>query len=245
VATTELPDIEPGDLPGSPQAPAAPRQDDEGVEEGIGDGLHQALYSIDFQLEYGSPFDAKVEIEQALLRYPGNAELARRLSIVDARLDRRPPHAEQGSPGLLAFPAVLDAAAAPPQATDEANDDTGAFSKVRTAEEIYGAFKDEVERLVGLDDPDTSYNLGIGYREMGLIEPAIEEFKKAMRDPRRRLECCSMIAMCEEARGDFAAAMEWLRRGIGDRGFAPTDSAGMKRELALLMERAEEDGAGG
>jgi tetratricopeptide (TPR) repeat protein len=147
------------------------------------------------------------------------------------------------APGLLAFQAVLDPAAAAPLATDETNDDTGAFAKVRTAEEIYGAFRGEVERLVGPDDFDTSYNLGIGYREMGLIGPAIEEFRKAMRDPRRRLECCSMIAMCEEARGDAAAAMEWLRRGAEDGGPHAPGGDAVVREMALLLERAKGGGA--
>jgi tetratricopeptide (TPR) repeat protein len=260
VATAELPDFEPGDFAdgrgGGPPAPPPPGQggqDDGAVEEGAGDGLHQALYSIDFQLDYGSPIDAKAEAERALLRYPGDGELLGRLSAADEKLAGRPHRAERagqpeqagqaeraepGAPGLLAFPAVLDPSAAAPQATDETNDDTGAFAKVHTADEIYHAFKDEVAQLVGQEDYDTCYNLGIGYREMGLIGPAIEEFKKAMRDPWRRLECCSMIAMCEEARGDAGAAMEWLRKGIEDKGFPATDSAGMRRELALLVERA-------
>jgi hypothetical protein len=77
---------------------------------------------------------------------------------------------------------------------------------------------------------------------MGLIGPAVGEFGKAMRDPRRRREGCSMIAMCEEDRGADAAAMEWLKRGIEDRDFPPSDSADLRREMEALMERA---GGGG
>jgi tetratricopeptide (TPR) repeat protein len=209
----------------------------ESADPGMGDaddGLRQALCSVDFQMGYGSPCDAKAEIERALAVYPDSDDLKARLFDVEGKLGRRAADRVIGAP--LGISGILDVQA--PQAVDETNDDTGAFEKVRSAEDIYEAFKDRVAQQVGQDDYDTSYNLGIGYKEMGLPGPAIEEFKKAMRDPRRRIECCSMIAMCEEARGDLAAAMEWLRKGIDDRDFPPPDSAGMQRELALLAERA-------
>ena len=67
-----------------------------------------------------------------------------------------------------------------------------------------------------------------------LIEPAIEEFKVAMGDPERTLECCSMLSICEQARGDLNSAVEWLRKGVLAPGFPPEDSIGLRYDLAEI-----------
>jgi len=66
---------------------------------------------------------------------------------------------------------------------------------------------------------------------LGMLDPAIEEFKKAMRDPERTLECCSMLSICEQARGDLAAAVSWLQQGILAPGFPPEDCVGLRYDL--------------
>jgi len=238
VKTSDLPEIELGDIMVDAPPKTAVSVPDLALPvlggESPDDALRQAIYSIDFQLDYGSPYNAKVEIEQALVRFPGNAELLGRLATAEEKLAKKGPTALQDAPGLLAIADVLEKVS---EATDEVNDDTGSFGRARTAEEIYDAFKDEVAKQVGHADYDTCYNLGIGYMEMGLLEPAIDEFKKAMHDPSRRLDCCSMLAMCEEGRGNLGAAVEWLKKGIEDKQFPPSDSAGMRGELEALMGR--------
>jgi tetratricopeptide (TPR) repeat protein len=78
---------------------------------------------------------------------------------------------------------------------------------------------------------------------MMLLEPAIEEFKHAMRDPERTLECCSMLAICEQSQGNLEAAVDWLRQGIEAPGFPPEDAIGLRYDLGNLfkaMDRPEE-----
>jgi len=67
-----------------------------------------------------------------------------------------------------------------------------------------------------------------------LIEPSIEEFKIAMGDPERTLECCSMLSICEQARGDLDAAVAWLQQGVLAPGFPPEDSIGLRYDLAEI-----------
>src|SRR5262249_36137488 len=57
-------------------------------------------------------------------------------------------------------------------------------------EDILSDFKKGVEKQLGSEDYDTRYNLGIAYKEMGLIDEAIAEFQIAAKDPKRFLECC-------------------------------------------------------
>jgi tetratricopeptide (TPR) repeat protein len=107
--------------------------------------------------------------------------------------------------------------------------------KIQSVDELFNAFREGVEQQVKGDDYDTHYNLGIAYKEMMLLEPAIEEFKKAMRDPERTLECCSMLAICEHAQNNVAAAADWLRQGIDAPGFPPEDALGLHYDLGVLL----------
>ena len=102
---------------------------------------------------------------------------------------------------------------------EEMHDATNVVEKIQSVDELFNAFREGVEQQVKGDDYDTHYNLGIAYKEMMLLEPAMEEFKKAMRDPERTLECCSMLSICETAQGNLDAAAEWLRQGIDAPGF--------------------------
>ena len=117
---------------------------------------------------------------------------------------------------------------------EEMHDTTSMVEKVQTVDELFSAFREGVEKQVQGDDYDTHYNLGIAYKEMQLIEPSIEEFRIAMGDPERTLECCSMLSICEQARGDLDAAVEWLRKGILAPGFPPEDSIGLRYDLAEI-----------
>ena len=114
------------------------------------------------------------------------------------------------------------------------HDATHVVEKIQSVDELFSAFREGVEKQVKVDDYDTHYNLGIAYKEMMLIDPAIEEFKIAMGDPERTLECCSMLSICEQARGDLAAAVSWLQQGILAPGFPPEDCVGLRYDLGEI-----------
>jgi tetratricopeptide (TPR) repeat protein len=115
------------------------------------------------------------------------------------------------------------------------HDATNVVEKVQSVDELFAAFREGVENQVRGDDYDTHYNLGIAYKEMMLMEPAMEEFKKAMADPERTLECCSMLSICEMEQGNLDSAAEWLRQGIHAPGFPPEDSVGLRYDLGELL----------
>jgi tetratricopeptide (TPR) repeat protein len=56
-----------------------------------------------------------------------------------------------------------------------------------------------------------------------------------MGDPERTLECCSMLSICEQARGDLERAVAWLKQGIEAPGFPPEDSIGLQYDLAEIL----------
>ena len=224
-------------IPGIPSTPIKPSASIP-PQEKISEALQQALSSIDFLLDYGSPEEAKMEIDRALTINKNNSELLTRLKTAEEKLNKLKSKIDVNdtSQDSSSFDLsdMLDLSFG---SQDEMHDNTKVTEKIQTAEELFNAFRDEVAEKVSGDDYDTHYNLGIAYKEMMLADPAIEAFKKAMADPERTLECCSMLALCEEIKGDMIAAMQWLKKGIVDPGFPPMDSVGLRYDLAKLLER--------
>lgn len=214
--------------------------------------LASLLSDIDFQLDYGSAEEAKIELENALNRWPEHPELRERMERAEQRLRQlghqaRPAAAAEDqdfSHTFFDLTDVLGGALGESEGEgEEMHDATNVVEKIQSVEELFSAFRDGVEQQVRGDDFDTHYNLGIAYKEMMLIEPAMEEFKKAMRDPERTLECCSMLSICEQSQGNLEAAVAWLHQGIEAPGFPPEDAIGLQYDLGeilLQMGRPEE-----
>jgi tetratricopeptide (TPR) repeat protein len=61
---------------------------------------------------------------------------------------------------------------------------------------VFREFKRGVQRTVSQGDYETHYDLGIAYREMGLLEDAAGEFQLAMESPTRKMDCLHMLGLC-------------------------------------------------
>jgi len=210
---------------------------------GAGEDLDLAgvLSDIDFQLDYGSPEEAMIEVDNALAAHPGHPELARRKELAEAALRRlghevraEAPKETDFAPSFFDLTDVLGDALLDSGDGEEMHDATRVVEKIQSVDELFNAFREGVEQQVKLDDYDTHYQLGIAYKEMQLLDPAIEEFKSAMRDPERTLECCSMLAICEQSQGNLEAAAQWLKQGIEAPGFPPEDAIGLRYDLGTL-----------
>ncbi|MBP1625896.1 MAG: tetratricopeptide repeat protein [Holophagaceae bacterium] len=257
-----VPDLEPQDVPVEMPVPEVEPLElepleflkgrelpvpEEPVSAEVDEELASSLSDIDFQLDYGSPEEAKLEIEACLVRYPRHPELLNRLEVAENSLRRlgreakpqaKPLEESDFANAFFDLTDVLGDGLIDTGEGEEMHDATHVVEKIQSVDELFNAFREGVEQQVKGDDYDTHYNLGIAYKEMMLIEPAMEEFKKAMRDPERTLECCSMLSICEQAQGNLDAAVVWLRQGIESPGFPPEDSIGLRYDLGetLLLQ---------
>ena len=84
--------------------------------------------------------------------------------------------------------------------------------------DIFKEFKKGVDKQLGKEDYDTRYNLGIAYKEMGLIDEAIAEFQLAAKDEARLLECSSMLGHLLPREGHAQAGHEVVREGAQGAG---------------------------
>ena len=114
----------------------------------------------------------------------------------------------------------------------------------QSLEEIFKEFKKGVEQQLDSEDYDTHYNLGIAYKEMGLIDEAIGEFQLASKDPKRAVECASMLGLCFLEKGMPQLAIKWYRKGLEMPEISEEEHIGLLYDLGSAhMEVGDTDNA--
>jgi len=71
-----------------------------------------------------------------------------------------------------------------------------------------------LEKPVDEDDSDTHYDLGLAYKEMGLLDEAVKEFEKVIRVPQREVQCRVMIGLCYRDLGNASEAIHQFKQGL-------------------------------
>lgn len=102
--------------------------------------------------------------------------------------------------------------------------------------DIFSEFREGVQRELGDEDHETHYNLGIAYLEMGLLDEAAEEFAIASQDPKRLMDCLTMIGLCRIQKGEFQKALEALEKGLAVEGRTDAEYIGVRYEIAKASE---------
>jgi tetratricopeptide (TPR) repeat protein len=106
----------------------------------------------------------------------------------------------------------------------------------REFHEILEQFKRGIDQNLDSDDYEAHYDLGVAFKEMGLLDEAIGEFQKALRSPEGRLRTSEALGMAFFEKGQFAVCESILRRAI-DGTPGPDDA---KIGLLYWMGRAAE-----
>ena len=111
-------------------------------------------------------------------------------------------------------------------------------------------FRDEL----GLEDNETEqqsdfetpYQLGIAYKEMGLMEEAIRQFQEAVKlvsptdGTKRFFHCCNLLGHCFMEKGMPNIALMWYRRGLETEGLNEEELQGLRYEIANAYEAGGE-----
>jgi tetratricopeptide (TPR) repeat protein len=211
----------------------APEIDDEialaesdGAPDSIADDL--ADLDIDDEMEVEAPIEDAAEdsedgTEDASIEAVAEGASAEVESAVEPPLED-PPGASDAEPEPLSVDEPAAASAEPAPAfgdgfdlaaeLSDAFDDATAGSSFSgdSADDgftaVFEAFKQGVSETVSEGDHDTHYDLGIAYKEMGLLDDAIQEFRVAMQSPNRRAECLHMVGLCALEAGQPQLAVE-------------------------------------
>lgn len=84
-------------------------------------------------------------------------------------------------------------------------------------------------------DAQSHFDLGQAFKEMGLFDEAINEFRQAAQDPPRRVECLIMQCSCLRERGEVDKAITMLQTMLKP-GLSDEESCAVKYELATGYE---------
>ncbi|MEP6924453.1 MAG: tetratricopeptide repeat protein [Pyrinomonadaceae bacterium] len=93
-------------------------------------------------------------------------------------------------------------------------------------------------------DYETHYNLGLAYKEMDLMDDAVEEFQNAVKmvapsdGTARYLQCCNLIGHCFMEKGMPTLAILWYQRGLDTPGHTEDEYQALRYELGLAYEQA-------
>jgi tetratricopeptide (TPR) repeat protein len=113
--------------------------------------------------------------------------------------------------------------------------------------EVFDEFRAELGEM-GAEDEDleTHYNLGIAFREMGLLEEAISEFQKVAkandrgRAFRYTMQCCTLLGLAFMEKGQPAIAAIWYERALHTPGIDPESILALRYDLGVAQESAGE-----
>jgi len=108
--------------------------------------------------------------------------------------------------------------------------------QLRGWEEIFPEAAGSDPAALDLDDLESHYDLGIGYKEMGMFGQAIKELAVAAGNPERRLSCLTLQAICLREKGEPDQAQALLERGLELEVLSAEERNSLSYELAHLLE---------
>jgi tetratricopeptide (TPR) repeat protein len=106
--------------------------------------------------------------------------------------------------------------------------------------EIFEEFKKGVDEKIGREDFDTRYNLGIAYKEMGLLEEAIHEFLISSKHPSKFFDSAGLLGMCFREKGMFTEAITWFEKALETPSRRQEEYLAVKYELVITLKVKED-----
>ena len=133
------------------------------------------------------------------------------------------------------------------QPTAQAQPAPGAASGGAAASFFSGLLEELGEGAAGSEaeeDPEKHYNLGVAFREMGLLDEAIGEFQKVVKgtqkdkSPPNFLQACSLLAVCFTDKGMPALAVKWYKRALELPDLDEESTLALEYDLGVAYEQA-------
>ncbi|GMT47031.1 MAG: hypothetical protein IEMM0007_0597 [bacterium] len=207
------------------------------------------LSEAEFYLRQGLYQEALSAYIRVLEAFPDNEEILAKISDIKNRLSAvEPPASTKPEDDSMTFSADI-----PPDIVSETGPVTGGIITEEPVEEdvpepkldsevleIFEEFKRGVSEELEEEDSETHYNLGIAYKEMGLIDDAIKEFQTAKKDPNRRVQAASLLGLCFMEKALYSLAIDAFKEALNnieqrDEGYWST-----KFELAEAYEKNDD-----
>ncbi len=197
------------------------------------DAAYEELAEAEFFLDQGLLGEARETLETVLIVYPdhpGAQALVARLAELE---------------GSQSYADGSDSDASNEVAAKAGRKSAGGDDFQYSAEEVLAEFKKGLENVVQPHDVETHYDLGIAYKEMGLIDEAIGEFniaRKGCVDQKKEIDCLTMISLLQQLKGDPQSAIESLKQALACQQVTADIQKGLEYDLGSAWEKAGKPG---
>ncbi|NOY13422.1 MAG: tetratricopeptide repeat protein [Deltaproteobacteria bacterium] len=202
-------------------APAPPVE-----ERNVGTDLEEA----EFYIQQGLYVEAEKLCLDILVYAPDSEECQQKLADIRSHLHAEPRDSLADIQDLATDILSDD----PPDVTGE---DHALPAKDESAKPKI--FRTDVDEQIAAEDMESHYNLGIAYREMGLLDDAVSEFEKAQSDPSRYVDCQTLKGLCFSEKGDFTNAEIMFQQALDSPHLEDGQRLSLSFELATLYETSE------
>jgi tetratricopeptide (TPR) repeat protein len=144
-------------------------------------------------------------------------------------------------------PAAAKPAAAPPPPQAAAAPAISLKSQEATSalSDMFSEFKEDVEETAGeTEDPDNHYNLGVAFKEMGLLDEAIGELQKVCQAVdkgipfNQAVQAYTWLAQCFMEKGVPEAAIKWYEKALKSPELGQEGKLAVYYDLASAHEAA-------
>ncbi len=206
--------------------------------------LSDEIEEADFFVQQGLLDEAREAMQKLLDFYPGHGEVKAKLAEIDRKAQPPPPAARASAMAPQASHDVSDASFdIARELADELGASAGAAIEEEfqySVEDVFNQFKKGVEQTVKKEDSATHYDLGIAYKEMGLVDDAMHEFETALagNDRRKEVDCLAMIGLCRMAKGEPREAVKAYRRALASDHLSKDAAKAIHYDLATAYEGA-------
>ena len=152
------------------------------------------------------------------------------------RAEPEPLRVEPSPPPVRPEPPPSEPAGEPPPSTGTA--DGGYEQEESIVRSALGRLQAKVDEEIGDTDLEARYNLGIAYKEMGLLDEAVTEFRLAMRKPELFVGAGSLLADTLADRADFDGALAVLEAILAASTAGDEVERDVRYHKAVLLENA-------
>jgi len=102
---------------------------------------------------------------------------------------------------------------------------------------VLSQFKAKLAEHVAPEDAEAHYDLGLAFKEMGLLDEAIEQFQVALRTGDGRLKVYEELGDCFVQKGEYSVAVKLLERAIQIPAADEMDRVGLYYYLGAASEQ--------
>lgn len=196
--------------------------------------VEEILDEADFFVAQGLFEEGLGVLRDALSTHRTNRLLLDKIAEVEEQFARSAAALKAES---VAPPSVDNSFELASKLADELNEESGDDgSDVLDVEAVFAQFKKGVEQQIGAEDTDTHFDLGIAYKEMGLLNDAIREFALCAVNPHRECMANTMIGICHTERGDISAAIGAFKKALYADQKTDREELGLYFELGKAYE---------